>query len=130
MLKKIVISAIDTIIHFCIHLKINVYSRNKTYLTIKHLTRQTLITYRQQQVACFDTTAFYILIFVWEQLDIWKTYFARGLQWRIQDMTLGGGVDFVNGGGGAGVENYWNGWMLKLKPVFWPYYCRNYRNYV
>jgi len=22
-------------------------------------------------------------------------------QWRIQDLTLGGGVDFVNGGGGG-----------------------------
>jgi len=23
------------------------------------------------------------------------------VQWRIQDLTLGGGVDFVNGGGGG-----------------------------
>jgi len=26
-------------------------------------------------------------------------------QWRTQDLTLGGVVDFVNGGGGGGVRN-------------------------
>jgi len=41
--------------------------------------------------------------------SVWYAIIKK--QWRIQDLTLGGGgVDFINAGGGG--ENHWKGWRL------------------